>query len=273
MTEKAPDWLGLAGRSVLVSGVKNRRSVAFHIGRQLTEAGCEVIYSVRTEARRDELQKRLAPSPIYVCDVTKDDELERLGASLESHAPLAGVVHSIAYGDYTEEPKPFRETSRQQFLGAVDVSCYSLIALSRAVEGRLADDASVVAISISSTQLAAENYGFMAPAKAALDSTIVFLAKSFSDKTRVRFNGVAASPLKTASSAGIPGYLESYLYAEAATLRKEGVRTDEVASTAVFLLSPRSAGVNATSVVVDAGMGKNFFDREIVERVNREAVR
>jgi enoyl-[acyl-carrier protein] reductase I len=129
--------------------------------------------------------------------------------------------------------------------------------------------ASVVAISISSTRMAAENYGAMAPVKAALDSSIVFLAKSFSG-AGVRFNAVGAGPLKTASSAGIPGYLESYLYAEAATLRKRALETGEVADAALFLLSPRSSGIHAQTLVLDAGMGVNWFDKDLVERAMRE---
>jgi enoyl-[acyl-carrier protein] reductase I len=151
----------------------------------------------------------------------------------------------------------------------MDVSCFSLVALANALKDRFTPDASVVAISISTTRMAAENYGAMAPVKAALDSSVVFLAKSFAERG-VRFNAVGAGPLKTASSAGIPGYLESYLYAEAATLRKRALETGEVADAAVYLLSPRSSGFNAQTLVIDAGMGVNWFDRELVERSLRE---
>ena len=96
---------------------------------------------------------------------------------------------------------------------------------------------------------------------------MVFLAKSFSRFGEVRFNAVKAGLLKTSASAGIPGYVDSYLFAEAATLRKRGLATSEVADTACFLLSPRSSGINAGGVVVDAGMGVNYFDRALVERV------
>jgi len=90
-------------------------------------------------------------------------------------------------------------------------------------------DGAVVAISISTTRMAAENYGYLAPAKAALDSSIVFLAKSFSAFSQIRFNSVCAGLLKTNASAGIPGYVDSYLFAERATLRKRAVQTEEVA--------------------------------------------
>lgn len=263
------DWLQLTGKTVLVAGVANRKSVAFHVGQRLREAGAHVIWSVRTQERRSELAGRL-DGPVLVCDVRDDAQIEALRDTLtREHAPLDGFVHSIAHGDYSEGWKPFHETGREAFLGAVDVSAYSLIRLSNALKERFLRTASVVAVSISSTRTAAENYGFMAPVKAALDSSIVFLAKSFSAFSEVRFNAVCAGPLKTASSAGIPGYLESYLFAEALTLRKRGLATGEVADSVLWLLSPRSAGVNAQGLIVDAGMGVNAFDAEVVRRATR----
>ena len=117
--------------------------------------------------------------------------------------------------------------------------------------------------------MTAQNYGYMAPIKAALDSSVVFLAKSFSLDSKVRFNSVNPGLLKTSASAGIPDYIPAYLFAEQATLRKQAVQTDEVAGAVAFLLSPRSSAINAQHLVIDAGMGTNYFDREIVSRVTR----
>jgi enoyl-[acyl-carrier protein] reductase I len=114
--------------------------------------------------------------------------------------------------------------------------------------------------------MAAENYGYMAPIKAALDSSVCFLAKSFSQFSKIRFNAVCPGLLKTSASAGIPGYIDSYLHAEQATLRKQAVQTEEVANAVAFLLSPRSSGINAQGLVIDAGMGINYFDAELVRR-------
>jgi enoyl-[acyl-carrier protein] reductase I len=127
----------------------------------------------------------------------------------------------------------------------------------------------VVTIGISSLSVTPDNYGYMGPVKAALESCSRFLAKAFSADTTVRFNVVGAGPLKTSASAGIPGYLESYLYAEKMTLRKRGLATQEVADAVLFLLSERSSGVNATTLVVDAGMGGNTFDKDVIRLVMR----
>jgi enoyl-[acyl-carrier protein] reductase I len=264
------DFLQLTDKRILVFGVANRKSVAWHVGRVLEEAGATVVYVVRSDKRRDELSKWLPAAAIHVCDVERSEEIERLREELTASGQrFHGLVHSIAFADYSDGMKPFHETGRQQFLQAVDVSCYSLIALANALKELLDPEASVVAISISTTRMASENYGYMAPIKAALDSSIVFLAKSFSQFSRVRFNAVAPGLLKTSASAGIPGYVESYLFAEQATLRKRALQTDEVANAVAFLLSPRSSGINAQQLVLDAGMSVNYFDRDLVRRAMR----
>jgi enoyl-[acyl-carrier protein] reductase I len=264
------DFLELSGKSILVFGVANKKSVAWHVARVLTEAGAQVVYVVRSPERRASLTKLLGDAPVYVCDVEREAEIQSLARELSAAGHrFYGLVHSIAYADYSAGVKPFHETPRAAFLQAVDISCFSLIALAGALKELLAPDASVVAISISTTRMASENYGYMAPVKAALDSAVAFLAKSFSEFSRVRFNAVCPGLLKTSASAGIPGYVDQYLYAEQMTLRKQAVATEEAANVAAFLLSPRSSGINAQGLVVDAGMSINYFDRDMVRRAMR----
>lgn len=264
----ASDFLQLANKSILVMGVANRKSVAYRVAMQLEELGANVIYSVRSETRKEQVAKLLAGRTVLVCDVANEQDIHRLASSLgEAGVTLDGLLHSIAFADYPEGIRPFHETTRQQFLQAVDISCFSLIAVANALRPLLRSNAAVVTIGISTTRMASESYGFMAPIKAALESSLAFLAKSFSRFSEVRFNAVAAGLLKTSASAGIPGYVDSYLFAEQVIPRHRAVETDEVASTAVFLLSPRSSGINAQRIVVDAGMEINYFDAEVVRRV------
>ncbi|MEX1230525.1 MAG: SDR family oxidoreductase [Planctomycetaceae bacterium] len=264
------DFLQLTGKTIVVTGVANRKSVAFHIGCVLREAGANVVYAVGSEARRESLSALLSPAPIYVCDVAEQTQIDALRDDLKRDVgTIDGLVHSIAFADYSAGWLPFHETPRAAFLQAVDISCFSLIALSNALKELLnPEHGSVVTISISTTRMAAENYGYMAPVKAALDSAVCFLAKSFSQFSQIRFNAVCPGLLKTSASAGIPGYVDSYLFAEQATLRHRAVQTEEVANVAAFLLSPRSSGINAQGIVIDAGMGVNYFDRGLVKGVN-----
>jgi len=263
-------FLGLEGKTIVVFGVANKKSVAFHIGQVLDEAGAKVVYVVRSKERKDTVARLLPDAEIHVCDVEREHDIVAVAADImPAHPVIHGLVHSIAFADYHGGLKAFHETDRKAFLQSVDISCYSLIAIAKAFKSHLAPDASVVTISVSTTRMAAENYGFMGPVKAALDSTICFLAKSFSGSSHVRFNSVNPGLLKTSASAGIPGYADDYLYAERLTLRKKGVTTREVAHAAAFLLSERSSGINAQGIVLDAGMSVNYFDKELIKRAMR----
>lgn len=265
------DFLQVKGRTFLVLGVANRKSVAWAVAQTLEGEGARVIYSVRSEARRKSLESLLAGKPVYVCDVEREGAAQELADAVANagHAPLHGIVHSIAFANYADGFRSFHETKRADFLQATAISAFSLVEVARAFKPLLAADASVVTIGISSLLVTPDNYGYMGPIKAALESSARFLAKSFSADSRVRFNVVGSGPLKTSASAGIPGYLESYLYAEKLTFRKKNLETREVANTAVFLLSPSSSGINGSTLVVDAGLGANYFDKEIIRLAMR----
>ncbi|MDR1497549.1 MAG: SDR family oxidoreductase [Puniceicoccales bacterium] len=267
------DYLQITGKKFLVTGVANKKSVAWLVARAIEALGGTVLYSVHSEERRELLEPLLRGKPVFVCDVAEEAGAQGLADAVSSagHGVIHGLVHSIAFAKYRAGKQAFHETSREDFLQATTVSAFSLVELARAFKPLLAADASVVSVGISS-QVTAVGYGCMSPVKAALESVTRFLAKSFSADTRVRFNTVNSGPLKTSASAGIPGYLESYLFAEKLTLRKRGLETREVADAVVWLLSPRSSGVNAQGIVVDAGMGWNYFDEEVVKAAMRIGV-
>jgi len=259
-------FLNLEDKNFLVTGVANKKSIAWHIAKTLEEEGAHVIYSVRSEDRKKSLEKLLAGKTVLVCDVEKQEDIESLKTEVAQHCEvLHGMIHSIAFANYSEGWKPFHETLKKDFLQSLDISCYSLINLANAFKEILDRQASIVTVSISTTRMAAENYGYMAPMKAALDSTLCFLAKSFSAFSQIRFNSINPGLLKTSASAGIPGYIDSYLHAEKATLRKKGLTTQEAANAAIFLLSERASGINAQSLVLDAGMSINYFDQALIK--------
>ncbi|GAB5560082.1 MAG: enoyl-ACP reductase [Synoicihabitans sp.] len=265
------DFLNLNGKTIVVAGVANRKSVAWLTAKTLEEQGATVVYSVRSEARRDSLQKLLADKPVFICDVEEKGAAQRLADEIVAagHTEIHGLVHSIAFANYSEGFKAFEETNRDDFLQATSISAFSLVELANAFKPHFAPGASVVSIGISSLTVTPDNYGYMGPIKAALDSASRFLAKSFNPAPGVRFNVVGSGPLKTSASAGIPGYLESYLYSEKLTFRKQNLATQEVANTVVYLLSERSSGHNGATLVVDAGLGSNFYDSEIIRLAMR----
>ena len=262
-------YLRLQNKNIVIFGLANKKSVACSVGRVLVEQGVRVIHVVRSEERAKSARKLFPESPVFICDVEEEANIIRMRDEIAADPQIGeihGIIHSIAFANYSQGLQPFHATVKKDFLQAIDISCFSLIAISNHFKELLAKDGSVVTISISTTRMAAENYGYMAPVKAALESSLCFLAKSFSAFSEVRFNAVCPGLLKTSASAGIPGYVDSYLFAEKAILRKKALETREAADTAVFLLSPASSGITGQCMVVDAGMGMNYFDHEIIKK-------
>jgi enoyl-[acyl-carrier protein] reductase I len=264
------DFLQLQDKTVVVLGVANRRSVAWAVAQALNEAGARVVYVVRDAEVRERNQALFGAAPVLTCNVESDAEVAALPQGLvAAGVPVVdGLVHSIAFANYSQGFRPFHETLKADFLQAVDVSCFSLINVVNQVRSLLSPRASIVTLSISTTRMASESYGYMGPIKAALDSTVAFLARSLAAAVspEIRVNAVGAGLLKTSSSAGIPGYIDAYLYAEQAIPRGRALETREAADTVAFLLSPRSSGINAQTLVVDAGMSINYFDRKLLRR-------
>ncbi len=265
------DFLGLTGKTIVIFGLANKKSVACSIGKVLVEAGAKVIHVVRNGELAQNALKLFPESPVFICDVENEENIIRVRDEInaELSEPVDGIVHSIAFANYSEGLKPFHETLKKDFLQAVDISCFSFISIANHFKSLLAHNASLVTISISTTRMASENYGYMGPVKAALESSLCFLAKSFSAFSTTRFNAVCPGLLKTSASAGIPGYIDSYLFAEKATLRKKALKTQEAANVAAFLLSERASGMNGQCLVVDAGMGLNYFDADIIHKATR----
>lgn len=264
------DFLQLSNKNILIFGLANKKSVAFAIAKEVIAAGATLINVVKDETLAATSQKLFPEVAVFICDVEQQSDIDRVAAEVKAHlnAPIHGMVHSLAFANYSEGLKPFHEVIREDFLQAINISAFSLTALANAFKDQFDENASVITISISTTRMASENYGYMAPVKAALESSLAFLNKSFSRFSNVRFNAVCPSLLKTSASAGIPGYIDSYMYAEKVIPRKRAITTSEAADTALFLLSPRSSGIVAQSLVVDAGMSINYFDAEIIEKAN-----
>jgi len=264
-------FLDFEGKNFLVLGVANKKSVATFVSKIIEEEGGNLFLSVKTKERKETALKLFPSAKVFICDVEKEDDINDLYEGVKANAhTIHGIVHSIAFANFSEGLKPFHETKKNDFMQALDISCFSLISICNRFKDMLDKQASVVTISISTTRMASENYGYMAPIKAALDSTLVFLAKSFSAFSEVRFNSVGSGLLKTSASAGIPGYVDSYLYAGQTTLRKRAIDTKETANGVAFLLSQASSGITTQKLVIDGGMETNYFNKEAVEKVTRK---
>tara|TARA_R110000868_G_scaffold75979_14_gene218961 strand:- start:4308 stop:5093 length:786 start_codon:yes stop_codon:yes gene_type:complete len=255
------DFLSVKDKCFVISGVANKKSVAYSAAKILSDNGANLVFTVQSSDHAEKVSKLFPNSKVLIVDVENSKTISAMGEELKGNGlRIAGFLHSMAFANYSE-PKPFHQTGWDDFAQAARISCFSLIEMTNALTDLMEEGASVVTVSISNTR--ATNYGYMGPIKAMLDSTVAFLAKSLSDK-KIRVNAVCSGPLKTSASAGIPGYIENYLFAEKLTLRKQALKTDEVGDTIAFLMSPRASGINATGLMVDAGMSCNYFDEEVV---------
>jgi enoyl-[acyl-carrier protein] reductase I len=257
------DFLGVKDKTFYIAGVANKKSVAYFSAKTLIENGAQCIFSVQAEPQIEAVQKLFPDSSVFVFDVEKDQDL-----ALKVNKKIDGFLHSLAFANFSEGPKPFHETKKEDYLQAAQISSFSLVEMSHQLKDLLNPEGSIVTISISNTK--ATSYGYLGPIKAMLDATVPFLAKSFSEFSKIRVNAVGAGPLKTSASAGIPNYIDNYFYAEELTLRKSSLETQEVANTVCFLLSSRSSGINASTLIVDAGMSSNYFDQNIVKAFNKK---
>jgi enoyl-[acyl-carrier protein] reductase I len=257
-----------ATKAYLIAGVSNRKSIATALALKLKESGARLLFTAESPEHQGRIEKLFPDSPIYILDVRDSESIQGLGPWVKGqNIRLDGFLHSIAWANYAAGIKPFHETPWSDFSEAMKISCFSLVEMSGALKECFNHDASVVTVSISNTKVA--SYGYMGPIKSALEGAVAYLAKSFSEFSRVRFNAVCAGPLKTSASAGIPGYIDNYLFAEQLTLRREALKTEEVAETIAFLLGQNSSGINGTGIVVDAGMGINTFDERVVSKAMR----
>ncbi|MBF0555000.1 MAG: SDR family oxidoreductase [Nitrospirae bacterium] len=259
-------FLQLKNKTFLIIGLFNKKSIAYHAAQCLVEEGAKCIYVVKDITVKEKVEQFISDAYIFVCDVENQDEIATLYQDIsEIYSKIDGMLHSIAFANFSEGLKPFHETKKKDFLQAIDVSCYSLVNLANAFKGLLDINASVVTLSVPFIKIAVENYGFMAPVKAALESSVVYLAQSFSKFSNIRFNIVSANVLKTSSAAGVPEYMKLALHAESLTFRKKSIETKEVADIIAFLLSSRSSAINGQTVIADAGMSVNTYDKGIMD--------
>ena len=248
----------LTGKHGLIVGVANKRSIAWAIARAATAAGARVALTYqgqRLEENVRELAEGLTDPLVLPCDVTDDAQIANVFEQVDkAFGGLDFLVHGAAYAGADDLKNPFVQTTRDGFKLALDVSAYSLIALTRGalplMERR--GSGSVLTLTYLGSDRVFQNYNVMGVAKAALESTVRYLAADLGPKN-IRVNAISAGPIKTLAAAGISGFSSMLqVYRDRAPLRR-GVDQSEVADTAVFLLGPGARAITGTIVMVDAG--------------------
>jgi enoyl-[acyl-carrier protein] reductase I len=246
----------LQGRTAVVFGVANKRSIAWSIAQQLHEAGANMVITYQNERLRQEAEDLIASLPGAVglpCDVSRDEEIDHLFAQVkERFGKVHTLVHSVAYAPPDELKGDFINTSREGFRIAHDVSVYSLIAVARAAAPLMTEGGSVMTLTYYGSEKVVPKYNVMGVAKAALEATVRYLANDLG-KQNVRVNAISAGPIKTLAARGISGLGDMLsAHSERAPL-KRNVATEEVGKAGLFLASDLSTGITGEVMYVDCG--------------------
>ncbi len=246
----------LEGKNALVFGVANERSIAWGVTKALHEHGAKIGLSYAGEI----LKKRVYPLAesigstfIEECDVTKDEDIASVAEKAQrAFGNIDILVHAVAFANRDELSGPYYNTSRTGFHLAMDISVFSFTALARAFQPFLRPGASLMTMTYYGSQKAVPSYNVMGVAKAALESSVRYLARDFGPQ-KIRVNAISAGPIRTLAAAGVSGFKGLYSkFAEAAPLR-ENVTIEDVGDSALFLASSLSSHITGEVLYVDSG--------------------
>jgi enoyl-[acyl-carrier protein] reductase I len=248
----------LEGKTGLVFGVANKRSIAWAIAQALSREGMRLAFTYQGERLKEAVESLAATLPdslILPCDVTSDAEVDSVfGTVDESFGRLDSLVHSVAFAPREDLENEFVKTSREGFKTAHDISAYSLVSLTRAALPlfQKSGGGSVLAMTYYGAEKVVEGYNLMGVAKAALEASVRYLAANLGPQN-VRVNAISAGPVNTIAARGIKGFSDMLRHhADRAPLRRN-VELEEVGNAALFLLSPMSSGITGEILFVDCG--------------------
>ena len=246
----------LKGKKGLIMGVANQRSIAWGIAQAAHEAGAELGFTYAGET----LEKRVKPlaesvgsDMVLECDITSDEAIKKTFAKVkEQWGEIDFLVHAIAFADREDLKGRFVETSRKGFALAMDISAYSLIAVSREALPLMSEGGSIITLSYYGAEKVVPNYNVMGVAKAALEANVRYLADDLG-QNGIRVNAISAGPIKTLAAAGIGDFRKMLDYYAKNSPLGRNVTQEEVGKTSLWLLSDLSSGVTGETVYVDSG--------------------
>jgi len=251
--------IDLKGKVAVVFGLANKRSIAYSVAQKLAEAGATIVLSYqmdRLQAEAEELLRDLGQTGVghaFRCDVSRDDEIDALFAQVSDiFQKIDVLIHSVAYAPADAIKNDFLLTTREDFRIAHDVSVYSLIALARGAAPLMTDGGAILTLTYYGAEKVFPNYNVMGVAKAALESTVRYLAASLGAKN-IRVNAISAGPIKTLAARGIGDFSQILNAVTARAPLHRNVEQVEVGNTALFLCSPLASGITGEITFVDCG--------------------
>ncbi|MGD1088846.1 MAG: enoyl-ACP reductase [Verrucomicrobiota bacterium] len=247
----------LDGKTGIVFGVANKRSIAWAIAQAWAREGAKLAFTYQGDRVKENVAELAgtfgADTLILPCDVTKDDEIANVFKSVgEKFGKLNLLLHSVAFAPRDALEGEFVNTSREAFRVAHDVSAYSLVALARAAAPLMTDGGSIVAMSYYGAEKVVPHYNVMGVAKAALEASTRYLAYDLGPK-KIRVNCISAGPVNTLAARGISGFQEMFKHYEAHAPLKRNVLPEELGATGAFLASDGAAAITGQVIYVDSG--------------------
>ena len=244
------------GKRGIILGVANEMSIGWGIAQQLRAAGAELAFTYLNKA----LEKRVRPLAesldsklILPCDVGRDEDIVETFKEVEkAWGKIDFVIHSVAFANREDLKRPFSETSRDGFALAMDISAYSLIAISRCAAPLMKDGGSIVSLTYLGSVRVVPNYNVMGVAKAALESCTRYLAAELGEK-KIRVNSISAGPIKTLAASGVVGLKEKIKYMDIYAPLRRAVDQEDVGKSALYFCSDLSSGVTGEIHYVDGG--------------------
>lgn len=254
----------------IIMGMANRFSIAHGIAKTLKENGAELIFTVATAYFKEKItsivEEDFTGSQIFVCDVSIDGEIEKTFNEIENNCgKIDFIVHSIAFSDKNELKGKYANTTRQNFLNTMNVSCFSLVETCKFAEKIMNEDGSVLALTYYGSEKVFPNYNVMGVAKAALEASVRYTARDLGSMG-IRVNAISAGPIKTLAASGVGDFNKILEYNRTTSPLKRSVTQEDVGNTATFLLSHLSSGITGEVIHVDCGcsiMGMKPFDEKL----------
>jgi enoyl-[acyl-carrier protein] reductase I len=246
----------MAGRRGLVMGVANDHSIAWGIARTLAANGAELAFTYQGEAQGKRLRplaESVGSRLVLPCDVGNDAELDEVFDVLRRQwGQLDFVVHAIAFSDRNELKGRYVETSRQNFLSTLNISCYSFTDVARRATAMMKDGGALVTLTFEGASRVMPNYNVMGVAKAALEASVRYLAADLG-KDKIRVNAISAGPMRTLAGSAVGDARMVFKWNKAHSPLKKNIELDHIGGAALYLLSDLSAGVTGEVHFVDAG--------------------
>lgn len=247
----------LSGKTGVVFGVANKRSIAWAIAKAWHEAGAKLIFNYQGERLKENVEELVAEfgpdTPLYPCDVSKDEEIETFFKKVQDHTPqLDLLLHAVAFAPKEALLGDFLGTTREAFRVAHDISAYSLVALSRAAVPFMTNGGSIIAMTYYGSVKVVPHYNVMGVAKASLEASMRYLAYDLGTK-KIRVNCISAGPVQTLAARGISGFSTMLKHYEEHAPLKRSCTTEELGQTGIFLASEGAAGITGQVIYVDGG--------------------